>query len=88
MALSCMTCILNNEAIPPVLDQVLTLSRHESPAVKKKVVMVMKKIIEIDPSKMDQINEYLRDALCDPDPSVMGMRSIISFLTLKLYIFN
>lgn len=72
MALSCMTCILSAEAIPSVLDLVLNLSKHESPSVKKKVVMVMKKIMEIDPTKIDLMSEYLRDALCDSDPSVMA----------------
>jgi vesicle coat complex subunit len=76
MALSCMTCILSQEAIPSVLDLVLNLSKHESPSVKKKVVMVLKKIIEIDSTKIDQMQEYLRDALCDPDPSVMGIITI------------
>jgi hypothetical protein len=45
--------------------------------VKKKVVMVMKKIMEIDPTKIDVMSEYLRDALCDSDPSVMGMLLLV-----------
>lgn len=72
MALQCMTNLLNEEAIPAVLDLVVDKLKHESASIRKKAVMVLKKIVSIDKSFIAQVGIHLQDALCDQNPSVMA----------------
>eukprot|EP01127_Copromyxa_protea_P006693 TRINITY_DN16695_c0_g1_i1.p1 TRINITY_DN16695_c0_g1~~TRINITY_DN16695_c0_g1_i1.p1 ORF type:complete len:1212 (-),score=327.62 TRINITY_DN16695_c0_g1_i1:36-3392(-) len=72
MALQCMTNLLNDEAIPAVLDLVVEKLKHENASIRKKAVMVLKKIVSIDKSFISQVGPHLQDALCDHNPSVMA----------------
>lgn len=78
MALQCMTNLLNDLAIPAVLDLVIEKLKHENPSIRKKAVMVLKKIVCIDSSFISQVGVHLQDALCDHNPSVMGMSYLSS----------
>lgn len=78
MSLSCMASLLNEDSIPAVLETLLTRAKHDSPSVRKKSIMVMKKILEIDMNYLTQLNQTLRDSLIDADPSVMGMLLVCS----------
>jgi len=84
MALSCLTCLLNEDAIPAVIDTIVERAKHDSPGIRKKAVMAMKRILEIDMSFAHQLQQPLRDSLIDRDPSVMAASlNVFDYLIAK-----
>eukprot|EP01125_Pyxidicula_operculata_P002378 TRINITY_DN12256_c0_g1_i1.p1 TRINITY_DN12256_c0_g1~~TRINITY_DN12256_c0_g1_i1.p1 ORF type:complete len:1205 (-),score=382.26 TRINITY_DN12256_c0_g1_i1:22-3636(-) len=72
MALTAMTYLLNDEAIPAILNLVLNAMTHSESSVRKKAVLVAKKILQIDINHLPAIRDPIRRALCDVDPAVMA----------------
>lgn len=73
-ALHCMCSIMNEEAIPAVWDLILEKLEHKEAYIRKKAVMAVKRVIQVDNSRAEGLNFALKKVLCDRDPSVMGMQ--------------
>nr|CAG4719119.1 unnamed protein product [Naegleria fowleri] len=71
-ALTAAAKVVNEETIPALLPQVLELRKHAKPIVRKKAISTLHRFYQISPSSVPDIIEYAKEALCDPDPCVMG----------------
>jgi AP-4 complex subunit epsilon-1 len=60
------------DLIHALSDPVLALLSHANETVRKKVVMVLHRFVDLQPSLLTEYNEHFRKVLCDADPSVMG----------------
>ncbi len=66
--------------VPAVIDQVANLLSHEQVAVRKKAIMVLHRLQQIDPELIKHYHDACRRSLYDKDPSVMvsgGMNNMI-----------
>lgn len=63
---------MNRTIIQGVLDLVLKLLIHQTDLVRKKAVIVMQRIHQLQPELIPDYEDKLRRALCDVEPSVMG----------------
>eukprot|EP01124_Arcella_intermedia_P005746 TRINITY_DN13390_c0_g1_i1.p1 TRINITY_DN13390_c0_g1~~TRINITY_DN13390_c0_g1_i1.p1 ORF type:complete len:1257 (-),score=335.29 TRINITY_DN13390_c0_g1_i1:47-3325(-) len=73
MALTAMSFLLNEEAIPAVLGDVARALCHAQAQVRKKGVAVVGRILDIDENYLRDVKDYLLKCLCDVDPSVMAV---------------
>jgi vesicle coat complex subunit len=81
MVLSTLSTLLSTESLPLLLDDIIALVDHTSGSVRKKAIVVLKKVCEIDAGYINDIIPILIDVMKDPDPSV-----IISSINTLLYI--
>ncbi|CAM9395079.1 unnamed protein product [Sphacelaria rigidula] len=58
--------------IPAVMTDVVRLLKHDRELVRKKAVMALHRMNQMDPDSVSHMGEHLRRMLCDRDPSVMG----------------
>lgn len=72
MALQTMAAAVNNETVPAVWDHVMKHLENSDALVRKKAVMVLKRMIELDPERAVGLELTLKKLLCDRHPSVMG----------------
>lgn len=63
---------MNEEAIPAVWDLILEQLEHKDSYIRKKAVMAVKRVIQVDNSRGEGLALALKKVLCDRDPSVMG----------------
>ncbi|EER03101.1 AP-1 complex subunit gamma-1, putative [Perkinsus marinus ATCC 50983] len=72
-ALSAVTQVVNAEMIPAILPLVTKLLTHSQDAVRKKAIICIQHFFRLSPdSVVDDVQQDVRRALCDPDPAVMG----------------
>jgi AP-4 complex subunit epsilon-1 len=63
---------MNEEAIPAVWDLIIEKLEDKDAYIRKKAVMAVKRVIQVDSSRAEGLALSLKKALCDRDPSVMG----------------
>eukprot|EP01122_Echinamoeba_exundans_P013933 TRINITY_DN6190_c0_g1_i1.p1 TRINITY_DN6190_c0_g1~~TRINITY_DN6190_c0_g1_i1.p1 ORF type:complete len:1271 (+),score=303.12 TRINITY_DN6190_c0_g1_i1:34-3813(+) len=85
-ALSAMSMLISSETVPAVVEVVKKLVSHQSELVRKKAVMVIHRCIQRSPEVAHEVNESLRRALCDRDPSVMAASLHCFALLLKQHL--
>ncbi len=66
------------EMVPAVIDQVAKLLSHKQAAVRKKAVMTLHRLHQINPEFIQHYHDDCRRILCDKDPSVMVSGGIFS----------
>ena len=71
-ALTALCKLLTADMIPAVLSDVVKLLRHDVELVRKKAVMALHRFHQLDPSSLEGLDDKIRRALCDKDPSVMA----------------
>jgi AP-4 complex subunit epsilon-1 len=69
-ALNCLSKLSNQAVMLAVNDQVLALLDHQHEMIRKKAVMVLIKFNTISP--VENMDQKMKKALCDKDPSVMA----------------
>ena len=69
-ALNCLSKLSNSSVIEAVQEPVCKLLEHSHEMIRKKAVMVLNKFNKI--ATIDQIDQRMKKALCDKDPSVMA----------------
>eukprot|EP00903_Cladosiphon_okamuranus_P015171 g14026.t1 len=71
-ALTALCKLATVDMIPAVLTDVVRLLKHDRELVRKKAVMVLHRMNQLDPDSVSHMGDHLRRMLCDKDPSVMG----------------
>ncbi|CAN0028204.1 unnamed protein product [Ectocarpus sp. 6 AP-2014] len=71
-ALTALCKLATVDMIPAVMTDVVRLLKHERELVRKKAVMVLHRMNQLDPDSVSHMGDHLRRMLCDKDPSVMG----------------
>lgn len=71
-ALIALSKLITGEMIPALLPSVSKLLSHENSAVRKKAILSLHRIYQLDSDAVSHLNENFRRVLCDKDPSVMG----------------
>mmetsp|Transcript_10286 Transcript_10286/g.8838 ORF Transcript_10286/g.8838 Transcript_10286/m.8838 type:complete len:264 (-) Transcript_10286:2170-2961(-) len=71
-ALTTVCKILSMSIVNALVDPVCKLLSHQSENVRKKAVMALHSILKISPSSVPELNDKIKRALCDRDPSVMA----------------
>ncbi|CAN0334943.1 unnamed protein product [Ascophyllum nodosum] len=71
-ALTALCKLATVDMIPAVMTDVVRLLKHDRELVRKKAVMVLHRLNQLDPDSVCHMGEHLRRMLCDKDPSVMG----------------
>mmetsp|Transcript_23595 Transcript_23595/g.38929 ORF Transcript_23595/g.38929 Transcript_23595/m.38929 type:complete len:1140 (-) Transcript_23595:210-3629(-) len=64
--------LINVETLPALTPPVVSLLEHPHEVVRKKAVMVLHRLYQLQPSCAVELSEKLRRVLCDKDPAVMG----------------
>jgi len=82
-ALNTLTKILCPFIINAITDPVCKLLNHTNDTIRKKAVMVLHKIIKIAPTAIPDLNDKMKRALCDKDPSVMAASLNIFYDVIK-----
>ncbi|KAL0479866.1 AP-4 complex subunit epsilon [Acrasis kona] len=72
-ALTAASKLVNEETIPALLPSVLQLRKHKNPIVRKKIIALLHTFYLIQKDSIPSLMEYAKEALCDQDPSVMGV---------------
>ncbi|KAL4495086.1 hypothetical protein ABPG72_015786 [Tetrahymena utriculariae] len=73
IALTALGKLMNKTILQGVLDQVIKLLIHHTDLVRKKAIMVLQRIHNISPDSIPDYDDKMRRALCDFEPSVMGV---------------
>ncbi len=68
--------LITLEMVPAVIDQVLKALSHEQVAVRKKAVMVLHRLNQINSELIQLHQDACRKGLFDKDPSVMVSSSV------------
>ncbi len=76
------------EMVPAVIDQVLKALSHELVAVRKKAVMVLHRLHQINPELIQYHHAACRQSLFDKDPSVMVSSSVYTYIEVQLRLLN
>ena len=71
-ALSAISKLVTKDMIPALVAEVVRLLGHQMELVRKKAVMALHRFHQIDPESVSHLNDKVRRALCDKDPSVMN----------------
>ncbi|CAM9897356.1 unnamed protein product [Scytosiphon promiscuus] len=71
-ALTALCKLATVDMIPAVLTDVVRLLKHDRELVRKKAVMVLHRMNQLDPDSVSHMGDHLRRMLCDKDPAVMG----------------
>lgn len=71
-ALAALCKLATEDMVPAVIGDVLKLLNHEMELVRKRAVIAMHRLYQLDKSFMIGHASEIRRALCDKDPSVMG----------------
>ncbi len=71
-ALNAVCRLATVDTIPALLPEVTNKLRHEQEAVRKKAVMAVQKFYSLQPRSIAHLDDRIRRALCDKDPSVMA----------------
>lgn len=69
-ALNCLSKLSNQSVMLAVNDAVVMLLDHQHEMIRKKTVMVLIKFHSICP--VEAMDQKMKKALCDKDPSVMA----------------
>ena len=69
-ALNCLSKLSNSNVTMAVNDAIVMLLDHTHEMIRKKAVMVLIKFHSITP--VDGMDQKMKKALCDKDPSVMA----------------
>ncbi|CAM9322247.1 unnamed protein product, partial [Phaeothamnion confervicola] len=64
--------LVTADMIPAVLPDVAALLGHDRELVRKKAVMVLHRLHQLDKESISHLGDAVRRTLCDKDPSVMG----------------
>ncbi len=75
-ALMALCKLITLEMVPAVIDQVLKALSHDQVAVRKKAVMVLHRLYQINPELIQLHQVACRKCLFDKDPSVMVRSSV------------
>lgn len=62
----------------------IKLINHATDLVRKKALLVLQRIHQINPSLILDYNEKLRRGLCDKEPSVIGVSVNLYYEQIKL----
>jgi len=71
-ALVALAKLITEEMVPALLPSVSKLLTHDQAMVRKKTVLALHRIYQLDPGALDHLIPTFRRVLCDKDPSVMG----------------
>ncbi|CAK9005519.1 AP-4 complex subunit epsilon (AP-4 adaptor complex subunit epsilon) (Adaptor-related protein complex 4 subunit epsilon) (Epsilon subunit of AP-4) (Epsilon-adaptin) [Durusdinium trenchii] len=71
-ALVALSKLITNEMIPALLPSVSKLLNHDQHVVRKKAVLALHRIYQLDPDAVAHMTEAFRRMLADKDPSVMA----------------
>lgn len=71
-ALLCVCRLMNNDIIPIIQGTVVKLAKHANEGVRKKAVMALQKMLQLNPILITDLLSTIRGALCDPSPAVMA----------------
>ena len=69
--LSALPKLINNIIIEACLDNIIKLTKHPTDLVRKKALLVLQKIYQVDPSKLPTFKTILQEALDDDEPPVV-----------------
>lgn len=72
MALITATKFANQTIIQATLDEVYKKLDLKNEQIKKKAIVCLHRYFQVSPSSVSDIDDKMRKALCDADPSVMG----------------
>lgn len=72
IALVAVCKLITEEMIPALLPSIQKCISHDSKVVRKKAVMALFRIYQLDPGSIDHLLDQVRRVLCDKDPAVMG----------------
>eukprot|EP00953_Heterococcus_sp_UTEX-ZZ885_P016485 9270-Heterococcus_DN1.PRE.3 len=68
-ALGALSKLVTVDMIPAIIGDVVKLLRHERELVRKKAVMVLHRLHQLEPDSISHLNDAIRRTLCDKDPS-------------------
>ncbi|CAM9632684.1 unnamed protein product [Chrysoparadoxa australica] len=71
-ALTALSHLVTEDMIPAVLSHVVKLLKHDKELVRKKAVMVLQRLYQLEPESVGHMGDMIRRTLCDKDPSVMA----------------
>jgi AP-4 complex subunit epsilon-1 len=71
-ALVALCKLITPEMVPALLPSVLKLLTHEQAIVRKKTVLALHRIYQLDAGAVEHLGEQFRRVLYDKDPAVMG----------------
>jgi len=72
MALIALSKLVTEEMIPALLPYVVKVLDHDQSTIRKKAVLALHRIYQLDPGSVSHLSDTFRKVLCDKDPSVMG----------------
>ena len=72
VALSAVSKLVSSSIIHALIEPVNTLLQDSNEIIRKKSVMVFQKFNKISPGSISDIQDKMKRALCDKDPSVMA----------------
>eukprot|EP01087_Luapelamoeba_hula_P021168 TRINITY_DN7349_c0_g1_i1.p1 TRINITY_DN7349_c0_g1~~TRINITY_DN7349_c0_g1_i1.p1 ORF type:complete len:1259 (-),score=225.82 TRINITY_DN7349_c0_g1_i1:38-3778(-) len=82
-ALCTTTFLINSETLPAVLPLVIDHLQHPRSGTRKRAIMAMQQFNRLSSEEIPHMAEYVRRALCDTDPSVMGAALPLLFDLVK-----
>lgn len=65
VALNCLSKLLYKNIVHALVDPVISLLDHKAEAVRKKAVMIMQRIYNIQPNLIVDYHDRMKRALCD-----------------------
>eukprot|EP00494_Astrolonche_serrata_P031224 UN31493 len=71
-ALTVVCKLINKDTVPALLPLVIKLLNHKEANIRKKAVMVLHRVHQLDPEFITEIVDHGKRLLCDKDPAVMG----------------
>jgi len=71
-ALTALPKIITADMVPAVLNDAVRLLDHKQELVRKKAVMALHRVYQLDSSALGHLTDKIRRALCDRDPAVMA----------------